>query len=262
MNPNRAFSCRYELDQRPDSELVNFNQELYRSIPQIIGDKADIPLDEDNLPDAVHYYLLYTSALVHGAADAALTLILHNLGREARIHERSIFEYWVRAKFYSDNPEIAKLALRASLFQEREILDRLGYDKTSPRYTELNATCQSVEPRYPDAVRYKEPSLGQILGSGKSEQLTQFYTFHYRLSSQTAHAAFAGSGGIMTEQGVQFDGREPDPNISLVAIITYLIAFIELLASKLELAEGMRRLPDLRKRWNTIQDRLEGARPG
>ncbi len=66
----------------------------------------------------------------------------------------------------------------------------------------------------------------------------------------------------MTEQGVQFDGREPNPNISLEAIVTYLLVFIELLTSKLELAEGLRRLPDLRKRWRALQGHLDEAKPG
>jgi hypothetical protein len=43
------------------------------------------------LPNAVQVWVAYLGALVYGAADSALTLSLHNLGREARILERQIY---------------------------------------------------------------------------------------------------------------------------------------------------------------------------
>ena len=78
------FTCSYELDERLTRELVKLNQATYRLLQATLsGSYYDIKLDRDGMPDAVQYYLLYVAALVYGACDAALTLALHNLGREA-----------------------------------------------------------------------------------------------------------------------------------------------------------------------------------
>jgi hypothetical protein len=250
-----TFFCRYDLDQRPLRDLVNFNQYLYRLIPELLVDHTQIAIDKDGLPDAVHYYLLYASALIHGAADAALTLVLHNLGREARLQERQVFECWVRAKYYSDNPDVAFIALRATPFQEKTILERLGYSRQRKRYLEISKVCEDIERLYPLARNYKEPSIGQILRSNEDKEAA-FYTFHYRLSSQVAHATFQGAGGVITDDGLQFDSRLPDPNISIAAITTYLLAFIDLLSRKLEIKRGLDELPGLVNRWRAIQEDL------
>jgi hypothetical protein len=250
------FSCHYDLDQRPHRDLVNFTQYLYRLIPELIVGRTAIERGPDGLPDAVHYYFLYTAALIHGSADAALTLILHNLGREARLQERQIFECWVRAKYYSDNPEVAALALRATPFQEKQILEQLKYDKSRTRYREISEVCKQIELMYPDAKEYREPSIWEILRSNEDKEASSFYTFHYRLSSQVAHATFQAAGGVITEEGLQFDSRLPDPNLTLRAIVTYLLAFTDLLSKQLMLQRGVEELPTLIQRWQTLQAEL------
>ena len=234
---------------------MNFNQALYRLIPALLEGHTRIRRDSDGLPDAVHYYLLYTSALIHGAADAALTLVLHNLGREARLYERHIFECWVRSKYFSENPDEASLALRATPFQEKQILDRLGYDKSRERYQELLETCKIVEKATPEARSYREPSIGQIL----SDEDATLYSFHYRVPSQVAHASFQGAGGVITDKGLQFNSQLEDPNLAISAITTYLLAFIDILVRHLGIDQGLARLPELREQWLRIQATLPHA---
>jgi len=87
--------------------------------------------------------------LIYGAADAALTLVLHNLGREARVFQRQIFECLIRASNYAENPDEAKLALVSTAFQEMALLDQLGYDRTSERYSRLRQFSESVADVFP-----------------------------------------------------------------------------------------------------------------
>jgi hypothetical protein len=91
------FNCRYALDDRLNEPLVNLNQRIYRSLQSFLDGKVNIRLEpgmyigKQLLPNAVQVWVAYLGALVYGAADSALTLSLHNLGREARILERQIY---------------------------------------------------------------------------------------------------------------------------------------------------------------------------
>lgn len=67
-----------------------------------------------------------------------------------------------------------------------------------------------------------------------------------------AHASFNGAGGIITEDGVSFDSRESLPNYIIANITVYLLAFIELLDSKLSLRFD-ERLGEYRSRWVALQ---------
>lgn len=246
------FKCVYELDQRVDADLVRLNQELYRESPQLLAGHTDLPLDENGLPDAVHYYLVYVSALIYGAADAALTLVLHNLGREARFFQRQIFECLIRASNYAENPDEAKLALVSTAFQEMALLDQLGYDRTSERYSRLRQFSESVADVFSEARFYRELNLKSLLREDGNENLVRLYALNYRATSLMAHASFNGAGGIITEDGVSFDSRESLPNYIIANITVYLLAFIELLDSKLSLRFD-ERLGEYRSRWVALQ---------
>ena len=198
------FSCKYDLDQRPNGKLVHFNQGLYRLIAHALGDSRSFRIEPDGLPNAVEYYLLYISAVIYGAADAALTLILHNLGREAGLQERQIFECWVRAAYYTSNPSVAELAMRAVPFQEKRLLDDMGCDPHTESYQELSRLCEQIEERVPGAKTYREPSVRSILRDANDEQTAQFYASHYRFSSRLSHGSFAAAGSVIDADGIRF----------------------------------------------------------
>jgi hypothetical protein len=208
---------------------VNLNQALYRFIPKALTGKAVTRLESDGLPNALDYYLLYTSALIYGAADAALTLTLHNLGREARILERQVFECWVRSAYYAANPDEAKLALLSTAQQEVRQLDALGYDQGSERYSRVSKAAQTGESRSKSVRTYREPSLGSILRQPGNEALHRMYALMYKIPSQMAHASFNGTGGVLTEDGISFDSRQRLPNYGIGSVTVCLIAFLELL---------------------------------
>lgn len=229
------FTCHYELDQRPDVGLANLFQESYRLIQSCLGPKTDLKIDSDGLPDPPKYVLLYNAALVHGAADASLTLTLHNLGREARLMGRQIFEYWVRASYYVNNPDEAKALLLSTPFTEKQILDELGYDKTAERYTNLEKDCDYVLNHFPGFTVYREPSLRRLVGPENDANGKKLYAFFYRIPSQTGHATGAGLGTIMRAEGIAFDSQEPNPNISLYFDTWIVLQFLTLMNSYLKL---------------------------
>ncbi len=248
----QEFRCHYELDQRPRNDLVRLNQTAYRLIQTALGDTYNVRLGDDELPDPVEVYLLYISALIHGAADAVLTLILHNLGREARIIERQIFEYSARADYYAKRPEEAKRYLISSPFREKQILDELGYDKDTDRYREVELTCNEFSTRWPGAASYREPTLRNILGPKDDQRITALYAFYYRVHSQMAHATIAGLGGVFREEGIDFDGRQENPNISLEAVTRFVLTFLSLLNEHLRI-DITRQLDVLKNGLHVIQ---------
>jgi hypothetical protein len=249
------FHCSYDLDQRLDRELVNLNQSLYRRLQSALSDGYKLQFSDDGFPNAVQYYLLYVAALIYGAADAALTLTLHNLGREARVLERQIFEYWLRAAYFADHPEEARVALHSTPFQEKKLLDEFGYTKESDRYREVLESCDIVEGKMPAAKQYREPSVRQIIDPKNNPDLARFYALHYRASSQMAHASFNGVGGVWGPNGLSFDSRQDDPNFTIVSVTKYLLVFIELAHRELRLGLDAD-IDEFRRRFMAVQERL------
>ncbi|MGA2760872.1 MAG: hypothetical protein ABSF08_11190 [Candidatus Cybelea sp.] len=227
------FTCTYDLDQRPDPELVNLFQESYRFIEDSLGSTFHFTVDSDGRPNAVQAYILYVAALIVGAADASLTLTLHNLGREARFLGRQIFEYWLRAAYYAARPNEAKSLLLSLPFGERQILDELGYEKDSERYKVLEAQCADTLARHPGFVPHNEPKLSKIVGSDPTAK--KLYAFFYRIPSQTGHATGAGFGAVYKERGVDFNSQEPNPNIGLAVDAWIIHQFLKLMNVELGL---------------------------
>ena len=251
----RHFSCSYELDERLDRELVNLNQSTYRLLQASLANGYNVQLGPDGMPDAVQYYLLYVAALIYGACDAVLTLALHNLGREARIIERQVFEYWLRAAYYAERPEEARIALHSTPFQEKALLDQLQYSKDSERYRDVARVCGEIEAVIPEAATYREPSVQGIIDPKNNADLARFYAFHYRASSQMAHASFNGVGGVWGLEGLSFDSRQKNPNLSIVQATSYLLVFMMLLNEKLQLSLS-EELEQRKARFLVIQERI------
>jgi hypothetical protein len=256
--PNSPFKCSYELDQRVDKELVKLNQSLYRSLQSSLGPTYNLAYAPDGMPDAVQYYLIYVAVLIYGAADAALTLVLHNLGREARVLERQIFEYWLRAAYFSDHPEEARVALHSTPFQELALLDELGYSKDSERYRDVVRVCDEIADELPQVAKYREPSVRSIIDPRNNAELARFYALHYRASSQMAHASFNGVGGVWDLNGLSFDSRQANPNYTLVQVTSYILAFMMLLDKELSLSMSSE-LEAFKDKFLNIQGRLSAA---
>jgi hypothetical protein len=246
------FRCNYELDQRADLELVNLTQAIYRAIPRALEGKANIALDDDGLPDAGQYYLLYVASLIYGAADAALTLTLHNLGREARILERQVFECLVRAAYYAANPEEAKLALLSTAHQEMKLLDQLGYSTDAERYRRVRKVANEVDAQHKFARAYREPQLRDILSAPGNEGLQRMYALNYRVSSLMAHASFNGAGAIMKEEGLSFDSREELVNFGIASVTVCLLAFMELINLHLKLGID-EQIETFKEQWQQVE---------
>jgi len=188
-------------------------------------------------------------------SDASLTLTLHNLGREARIVGRQIFEYWIRAQYYANNPSDAKELVLSTPFTEREVLDQLGYDKGLERYKNLQKQCAAVLARFPGFKVYSEPTLRSIVGAKHDPIATKFYAFLYRIPSQTIHATGAGLGTVMREEGVAFDSRETNPNIGLHMETWIVLRFLALINDHLNIDTDPK-VAELEVRLQAIRDRL------
>jgi hypothetical protein len=244
------FKCHYELDQRPDKELANLFQRMYRAIQSLLGDQAKLTLkprqgiERELAPDAVETWTIYIASLLLGVCDAALTLILHNLGREARILERQAFEYVTKAMYFQRHPLAAKRELESEVFRERNLLDDVDYDKRSKRYRNNRVLCLALAKKRPALAAYARktmkrapPSVPETLGR-KGRRRRTMYAYNYRMASQTAHATVLGMREVITEKGVQFDGRLANPNLSLLFMARYVLVFLKLLDQVFALGEA------------------------
>ncbi len=195
----------------------------------------------ESFPDAVQLWVIYCTALSYGAADAALTLVLHNLGREARILARQIFEYSAKAWYFKRHPRAAKRELESEPFRELYLLEDLGYDKRASRFRGINKLCNALNRARPALATYARktrdrtpPTTKGLLGR-KGRRTRETYALHYRIRSQTVHATVLGMRDVVTELGIAFDSREPEPNLTLLDICRYLLTLLRLLNDVLKL---------------------------
>jgi len=261
----KPFACRYDLDQRPDRDLVNLTQRLYRSIQPFLGDKSNIRLKprravaRDVIPDPVETWTTYLAVLIAGTADAALTAVLHNLGREARALVRQVFECGAKAAYFAGHPRIAKLELESEPFRELTLLDELGYDKRTRRYRDVKRECNALRRARPTLAKHAKgrelPSVKATVGRRKSRKTEKSYAFHYRIASQTVHGGILGMRDVFGENGVNFDGREDNPNLALLFMSSYILVFLRVLNDVFKLARDAD-LDAFTAEYQTLQKRI------
>lgn len=242
----KPLACHYDLDQRPDHELVNLTQKLYRSIQPFLGDTVNLRLKPrrgvkpDVIPDPVETWTLYLAVLVAGTADAAFTAILHNLGREARALMRQVFECGAKAAYFASHPRQAKLEFESEPFRELALLNEIGYDKRTVRYRALKRECGALARARPALAKHakgrESPSVKTTAGRSKSRKTEKNYAFHYRIASQTVHGGILGMRDVFGENGVKFDGREDNPNLALLFMSSYVLVFLRVLNDVFKLA--------------------------
>jgi len=239
------FKCEYALDERLDKDLVNLNQRLYRHIQPMLGDQAKITmqpglyLGRQLLPDPVQSWVIYYASLIAGAADAALTLSLHNLGREARILERQVFEYVMKAWYFQRHRREAKWELEAMPFRQLRFYNQTGMDKRRKLYREVRALVTKLKKTRPALARYAKktereegPSLMTAMpGRKKSSRKTESYARSYRWPSQTLHGTVLGMDSVFKEAGIQFDSRLDDGNLPLWGISQHVLTFLTIVDS-------------------------------
>lgn len=267
----RKFICRYELDERIDRDLANLTQVTYRSLQSFLGDRVNITVNtrqgvtREPFPDPAQAWVIYCTSLIHGAADAAVTLAVHNLGREARILARQIFEYVFKSQYFCTHPLAAKRELETEPFRELWLLEDLGYDRRARRYRDLKRECAELARKRPALAAYAKktrrkepPSVPKSMGRG-SRRSKEMYALHYRMPSQTLHAGVLGMRDVITEEGIQFDSRETYPNYVLIDVCRYVIVFARILNSTFSLNKG-KEIGELVASLKPIEKRLTPQR--
>jgi len=244
MASDTKFKCTYTLDNKCDVDLVQICQETYRLVQSCFPAPFEFKIGPDGIPDAVQIWLIYYASRVYGAADAALTLVLHNLGREAVTMQRQLFEHLTSTKYFIDNPEIARLERDAEPFRDLNLMDRIGIDTKSANYLSVLRRCETVKRTKPDVYTYVQKhkdgpiDLRSMLGPQADTQTSQAYALHYRFPSQTAHATILGHRHVFSSSGVKFDSSLDDPNPFIALVSLYGLQFLEMLDGTLGLGIG------------------------
>jgi hypothetical protein len=230
--------CATTLDDRIDHLTFALNQratrfisEWYRGVQ--IEKVGHTPVRFEEM------WVTYLAAEIYNNADAALICILHNRGRSARILERQMYEAYIKARFYADNPELARLEYLAMPFRDQHLEDQSGREKTSPRYQSILAAVAAVSSQWPEVAAYvqshnKEIDLRSMVGPHGDDDVDQEYAFRYRRLSQTPHGSVSGMHDVFDYRddgniGIWFDGRLPDPTFALHSMTVMLIGFLEIM---------------------------------
>jgi len=203
-------------------------------------------LGADGVPaNAGELWLAYTAALAYGAADALLLCVLHNRGREAIILERQIVEYFIRARYYNEHPDEARLEFLAWPLRDKKFLDDIGLDTGSERYRAAEAACRVVQVKFPEAYKYADANRGRerhfagMYGDMNDASVRAEYAFKIRRTSQTLHGSVVGMQDVLDFRdgfiGIKFDSRSDDPNFCIESATIHLIEFLNVINATLAL---------------------------
>jgi hypothetical protein len=246
----KPFVCPHNLDQRIDRELLRtFEQAKFALQGAFENGRLGIHLRQnDGLPaEPWQAWMVYLAGLTFGAADALVTLVMHNLGREAVILERALYEYSQKAIYYANHKAEAELEFYAGPFREIKLLNELDYDKSAARYTEAAETSDHLSQVRPDVAAHAAANEGRERGfhsmvkanHGKTAAVSD-YAFYYRQQSQTPHASILGMpqviefnrNGNLGEVFLKFDSRLPYPNWSLFLGLQHIVNFMALMVNE------------------------------
>jgi hypothetical protein len=247
MTDAKPFECRYTLDIRADHALVQAVESAAFAIQDTFaGAKFQIRMREDGLPaDPWQVWIIYLATLTFGAAQSLVTLILHNLGREARIVERAMYEYVERATYYGNHHHEAWLEFLSHPFRELKLLNQLGYDKMTAKYRDVTETVEHLKTIAPDIAAHAAKNDGKELGFSSMVEKNhkggsiEDYAFHYRMPSQTAHGSVLGLMELFQLDGtggpprLEFNSQQADPNHSLIFGLKHLVEMMTLMAATL-----------------------------
>ncbi len=258
--------CGTTLDDRIDPEVFTLNQRATDLIQKWyeglqIEKVGHMPARFEEI------WVAYLAAEIYNNADAALVCIVHNRGRSARILERQMYEALVKARFYADNPDIARLEHLVMPFRDLKLEEQLGRDKESARYKSIAAACDFVAASYPDVMAYlkehaKEIDLRTMVGPPSDPDADREYAFRVRRLSQTAHGTITGIHDVLDYRadgklGIWFDGRLPDPTLSVQSMTVMLIGFLDLMNRVYHLGKD----DEVRGLWQASGDILKRLSP-
>jgi hypothetical protein len=109
--------CATPVDGRTDKDLFSVNQHATALLPRFF---EGVRMEQiGGMPVRFgEMWLSYLAAEIYGAADAALIAIVHNRGRQARILERQMYEMMIKAHYYIENEDDARLEYLALPFRD------------------------------------------------------------------------------------------------------------------------------------------------
>jgi hypothetical protein len=259
--------CQFKLDQRPSSDLLKVCEEAYMTVQSLTASILSIKCNRRGRPDPVQLWLLYIAGLTFGAAQASLTLILHNLQREALAFQRIVVEIVGRAYYYRNHPREARLEIDAESFRELKLLNRLKYDRRKTRYRRVKAAWEEIRKRNPSIEKYakKHGTFKRVMWRRSGRRQDFLYAFYYEIYSRLSHASVLGMRDIV-EIGnglhIKFDSRLKMPDMIVDIIAQYVIVFLELLDEVFELnrATSIQQLKTrLASAHNALLSRLASA---
>lgn len=268
-----------------DDDITSLVEDAADAIRSTIGDGPYnyaplAPGTLEHLPNPVEALIVPLAVLAFGSAWAFATLIRHGYERESLILQRQVIEYYVRAKYFSEEPTAAFFEwLFESTSEERRFLAQHGATFGSmKRSRELDAMMTQLwsmlggdeavlvtEQKFTQKLREFQKERG--IPTLNSEQLAQKYCLandygaHYALPSKISHGSQFTRGFAEYNGSLRFWSSIVNANVKAALVAEYLIELVAILQSVLTPAMEIDIAP-FRKRLYAIERRYHIHRPG
>jgi hypothetical protein len=164
-------------------------REFLRNRVQHNYDSGEVPSDQNER--AVWYWSLLVGVFAHEVSGSAVELSLRKNWRSIAILNRSLFEYWVRLKFYNAEKEAGYVDIEKRCPRFKAIAEAFPDD-----WAEVTISATDFEEAFSgigsDAGKFRTfASMITIAMENDDEVYKAAYTYYYSLMSATAHAGEA-----------------------------------------------------------------------
>jgi hypothetical protein len=237
-----------------DNEITTLVEDASNAIRFVVGeDKYSYRfLNGTDLRNPVEALIVPMAVLAHGSGWAFATLIRHGYERESLIFQRQIMEYYVRTKYYVEQPLAAlfEWLFDATAEERRFLTDNAATYGSRKRSQEVDSIMASLwrglggsqtenitEQKFTKLVNDVRKANG--IPRVSVQQMVQRYGFsqdygtHYGLPSKISHGSQFTRGFAEHHGRLRYYGGIENANVKAALAAEYLIELIDVLKSGL-----------------------------
>jgi len=191
--------CHYAVDaakrshafqQAPVSVVASVGEQL-EGIIQEAQDRLAYAITQHGLNESIKakgYTQLASSffgAMAHGAMQAIVELTRAGLQQQALVNYRCLVEFWTKAYFYSEYPDLAEMFISSLPTKRGQLSFLRGHRLKKPLRQKVEAEAQSAIALRPGLESWKEPSVEAMMTKlsaampAKDRQLAYFTSYRY-----------------------------------------------------------------------------------
>ena len=172
----------------------------------------------------------------------------------------------MKAWYFQRHPRTARRELEVMPFRDLRFVTQAGIDKRKKRYRELKVMCDKLRVTRPALAAYAKstdakdvPSVkDSIPGRKRSRKKAETHARAYRWPSQTLHGTVLGMSAVFKDEGLQFDSRLENPNVTVVLVSRYLMTLMTIVRDVFALAKDAE-ITAMHEELSAIEARILGV---